>query len=335
MARSLWSGSISFGLVSIPVKLFSAERDHSIHFHQLNRETGHRIRYRKVDAESGEEVDKDDIVKGYEVSKGSWVTFDDDELDDLRPETTRTIDIEDFVDLAEIDPIYYDRTYFLAPDDNEGGRRAYALLLEAMQRMERAGIGKVVMRTKQYLAAVRPYAGILALSTMRFADEVLQPDDVDEVDVRLPAADAKSRKMAESLIESLATSFDPGRYRDTYTEEVEELIEAKAKGETLEVEEAPEQAPKVLDLMAALQASVEAAKDRRGPAAGGTSKGATRSSSARAGAAKRSSTSASSRKKAGSTKGSTGRAAPKASAAKASGKKKAGRKRASGRSEAA
>jgi DNA end-binding protein Ku len=270
VARSLWSGSISFGLVSIPVRLFSAERDHSVHFHQLNRDTGHRIRYRKVDAESGEEVDKDDIVKGYEVKKGSWVTFDDDELDELRPETTKTIDIEDFVDLGEIDPIYYDRTYFLAPEDNEGARRAYALLLEAMQRMERAGIGKVVMRTKQYLAAVRPYAGILALSTMRFADEVLQPDDVDEVDVDLPAADAKSRKMAESLIDSLATSFDPTRYRDTYTEELEELIEAKAKGETIEVEAAPEEAPKVLDLMAALQASVEAAKGRRTSAASGS-----------------------------------------------------------------
>lgn len=290
MARSLWSGSISFGLVTIPVRMFTGEHEHEVHFHQLNRKNGHRIRYKKVDDTTGKEVASDDIVKGYEVSKGKWVTFDDDELEQLRPESTRTLDIEDFVDLAEVDPIYYDKTYFLAPDDNLAARRAYALLLEAMEDRQRVGIGKVVIRAKQYLAAIRPYQGLLAMSTMRFADEVVDPSAIDELEFDVPAVDPTSKKMAASLIDSLASSFEPTKYEDTHTDEVRALIERKAKGETLSAPEPREEAPKVLDLMAALQASVEAARSNRSGSAAkspGAKKTAAKKSPAKASAAKK------------------------------------------------
>ena len=263
MARSIWSGSISFGLDTIPVRMFTAEREHEVHFHQLSKKTGNRIRYKKVDEKSGRELELDDIVKGYEVSKGKWVTFEDDELDELRPESTKTLDIEDFVDLAEVDPIYYDKTYYLAPADNLAARRAYALLLEAMEARQRAGIGKVVIRAKQYLAAIRPYGGILVMSTMRFADEIVDPKQIEDLDFSIPSVDAKSKKMAVSLLDSLASDFDPSKYEDTYTDELKKSIVAKSKGKTIEKEEAKEEAPKVIDLMAALQASVDAARSRR------------------------------------------------------------------------
>lgn len=262
MARSLWSGSISFGLVTIPVRMFTAEREHEVRFHQLNKKTGNRIKYDKVDAETGRDVDSDDIVRGYEVSHGSWVTIDDDEMAAIRPEATRTVDIEDFVDLREVDPIYFDRTYYLAPADDTGAKRAYALLRSALERTERAGIGTVVIRNKQYLAAIRPYEKVLALSTMRFADEVVDVNDIADLDVKLPAADPKARKMAESLIESLAGPFKPEKYRDTFTDDVNELVARKAKGEKIEPSNEPSQEPKVIDLMEALRASVEAASSR-------------------------------------------------------------------------
>ncbi len=267
MARSLWRGSISFGLVNVPVRLFGAEREHEVHFHQINEKTGHRIKYEKVDAATGREVDADRIVRGIEVSKGKWVTIDDEEIEAIQPTSTRTVDVEDFVELAEIDPIFYDRTYYVAPDDNPGAARAYRLLLDAMQRSGRAGIGKVVIRNKQYLAALRPYGKVMVMSTMRFADEVIDPTTIDDMPGKLPTADAKARKMAESLVESLASPFEPERYHDTYTEELQDLIRRKAKGETIEVAPRPAPAAEVTDLMAALQASVDAAKERRKPAA--------------------------------------------------------------------
>ena len=285
MARSLWSGSISFGLVTIPVRMFTAEHEHEVHFHQLNKKNGHRIRYKKVDETTGKEVDSDDIVKGYEVSKGKWVTLDDDELEQLRPESTRTLDIEDFVDLADIDPIYFDKTYYLAPDDNLAARRAYALLLDAMEDRQRAGIGTVVIRAKQYLAAIRPYQGILVMSTMRFADEVVDPGKIEDLDFSVPKVDPKSKKMAVSLIDSLASDFDPSKYADTYTDEVTKLIVAKSKGKTIEAPEKTEDAPKVIDLMAALQASVDAARGRRTKA--GAKRPAAKKSAAKKPAAKK------------------------------------------------
>jgi len=259
MARPLWSGSVSFGLVNIPVRMFSAEHDHDVAFHQLNKRNGHRIKYRKVDAETGREVDSKDIVRGFEVHEGSWVTFTDDEFDELKPNATKSLDIEDFVDLADIDPIYYERTYYLAPEDNLAAKRAYRLLHDAMQRSGRAGIGTVVMHNKQYLAAIRPMGKILAVSMMRFHDEVVDPASIEDLHLDAVKVEPKAAKMAASLVDSLAGTFDPTKYRDTYTGDLRDAIERKAKGETIEVEPAAPTA-KVVDLMEALQASIESAR---------------------------------------------------------------------------
>src|SRR5436305_10715412 len=260
MPRAIWSGAISFGLVSVPVKAFAAVRDHSVHFNQLEKGTGARIQYKKVSDKTGKEVPSDDIESGYEVSSGKYVVVEDDELDKLRPRSSRTIDVADFVDLHDIDPIYYERTYWLAPD-GEAAERPYRLLLAAMESEGKAGIGTVVMRKKQYLAAIRPLDGALAMSTMRFADEVVPQSEID-----VPGAgkggkpEPKELKLAAQIIGSLATAWDPARYHDTYTEELTRLIEAKAKGKEIVVE--PDETPdsNVVDLMQALEASLAAAR---------------------------------------------------------------------------
>jgi DNA end-binding protein Ku len=263
MATSLWTGSISFGLVAIPVRMYSASRSHEVSFNQLHRATGNRIRYRKVDEVTGDEVTQREIVKGYEVTDGEYVTIDDSELAELRPAATKTLDIEDFVDLAEIDPIFFEKTYYVVPDDNLASRRAYGLLLDAMKERNRAGVGTVVIRSKQYLAAVRPLGDHLVVSTMKFADEVVDPADVPELEIDLPEIDAKARAMATSLIDSLTTEFEPTKFTDTYTDDLRALIETKARGETITPVERPASSPKVVDLMAALEASVAAAKAAR------------------------------------------------------------------------
>ena len=259
MARAIWTGSISFGLVSVPVKAYAAVRDHNVHFNQLEKGTGARIRYQKVSDKTGKEVSGDDIESGYEVSSGKYVVVDTEEIQDLRPRTTKTIDVADFVDLAEIDPIYYERTYWLAPT-GEAAERPYRLLLAAMEAEGKAGIGSVVMRTKQYLAAIRPLDGALAMSTMRFADEVVPQSDIDALPRKGPKPDAKQLKLASSIIGSLTTDWDPKRYHDTYTEELKGLISAKAKGKKITVEEQPATEGKVIDLMEALEASLAAAR---------------------------------------------------------------------------
>jgi DNA end-binding protein Ku len=260
MARSLWTGSISFGLVNVPVKAYTAARDHDVHFHQLDKKSGSRIRYKKVAEETGKEVDSDDIVLGFEVRNGRYVTFDDKELDALRPKSTRTIDVTDFVALEEIDPIYYESTYWLAPD-RESANKAYQLLLAAMEDEQRVGIGTVVLRDKQHLAAVRPLDGALAMSTMRFADEVVPRADIEDLP-RRSKADPKALRMAKQVIEGLAGDWDPQQYHDTYTEELRKRIARKQSGkEVVESAEAPK--ARVLDLMAALEASVDASKKRR------------------------------------------------------------------------
>ncbi len=259
MARAIWSGSISFGLVSVPVKAYAAVRDHNVHFNQLEKGSGARIRYQKVSDKTGKEVSGDDIESGYEVSSGKYVVVDTEEIQDLRPRTTKTIDVADFVDLGEIDPIYYERTYWLAPA-GEGAERPYRLLLAAMESENKAGIGSVVMRTKQYLAAIRPLDGALAMSTMRFADEVVPQSDIDALPGKGPKPDAKELKLASQIIGSLTTDWDPKRYHDTYTEELKGLIEAKAKGKKVTVEEPAPTEGKVLDLMEALEASLAAAR---------------------------------------------------------------------------
>ena len=259
MARAIWSGSISFGLVSVPVKAFAAVRDHSIHFNQLERKTGSRINYKKVSEKTGKEVSSEDIESGYEIASGKYVIVEDEELEKLRPRTSRTIDISDFVELAQIDPIYYERTYWLGPD-GEAAERPYRLLLAAMESEGKAGIGTVVMRKKQYLAAIRPLDGALAMSTMRFADEVIPQKDVYALPGKGAKPEPKELKLASQIIGSLATDWDPARYHDTYTEELKGLIEAKAKGKEIVIEEDAPAESNVLDLMQALEASLEAAR---------------------------------------------------------------------------
>ena len=201
MARAIWSGSISFGLVNVPVKVYTAVRQKDIHFTQLD-EKGDRIRYKRVSEKTGREVDYEDIKKGYEIEKGSYVMIDPDELETARPEATRTIEITDFVDLDEIDPIFYEHTYYLAPaSKGKGAAKAYALLLEAMEKQGKVAIGTVVMRTKQYLAAIRPREGVLVMSTMLFPDEVVAPDEVPDVPDRMPSVSDRELKMAGQIIE--------------------------------------------------------------------------------------------------------------------------------------
>jgi DNA end-binding protein Ku len=259
MARAIWSGAISFGLVNVPVKLYSATSPKTVRFHQLSSKTGARIRQKRVDPTNGEEVPFEEIVKGYEITPDHYVLITQEELDALDPKATKTIDIEEFVDLADIDPIFYDHSYYLAP--TAGGAKAYRLLLDAMRESGKVGIGRFVLRTKQQLCALRPTGDVLTLSTMLFGDEVLAPDRLDEIDA-IGEAEATSREltMAQQLIDSLSGEFDPARYRDDYRQQVLDLIERKASGEQIAVEplaEEPEAAP---DLMAALEASLAAVK---------------------------------------------------------------------------
>jgi DNA end-binding protein Ku len=263
MPRPIWSGSISFGLVNVPVNAFSAVRDHTVHIHQLEKGTGSRIKYAKVSGKTGKRVANDDIEKGYEISKGHYVVVDPDELDELRPRSTRAIDVTDFVELSEVDPIYYENTYWLAPD-GESADRAYRLLYAAMEDAERVAIGSVVMRNKQYLAAIRPLDGALAMSTMRFADEVLDRREIEGIPTSRVKPSEKELRLAEQIVDSLSSEWDPSRYHDTYTEQLRELIDAKAEGKEITAEEPAEaEGGKVIDLMAALEASVEQHKARR------------------------------------------------------------------------
>jgi len=260
MARPVWSGSISFGLVNVPVKAYTAVRDHDVHFNQLEKRSGARIRNKKVSEKSGKEVEADDIAMGFEIRKGRYVTFDKDELEALKPESTKAIEVTDFVDLEAVDPIYYERTYWLGPSDDQG-KQAYGLLLAAMEDKQKVAIGTVVMRNKQYLAAIRPLDGALAMSTMRFADEVVPRSEVDGVPSRRTKPDAKALRLATQIVDSLAGEWKPDQYHDTYAEELRSRIERKDKGEDV-VEEGAGAAPdaKVLDLMEALEQSVSAAK---------------------------------------------------------------------------
>jgi len=262
MPRPIWSGSISFGLVNVPVKLFTAVSRKSVSFNQIDSRSGSRIRYKKVSAADESEVPAEAIVKGYELPSGQYVLIDDGELSTLDPEATRTIDIEEFVDLAEIDPIFYDAAYYVAPD--KATTKPYALLARAMEETGKVGVARFVMRSKQYLCAIRPKDGKLLLSTMVYADEVNAPEEIKEFEA-VESVDLSDREltMAKQLVESLAAGFEPEQFHDTYRERVLNLIERKASGETLVEVPEPEAAPKVVDLMAALEASVAAAKEAR------------------------------------------------------------------------
>jgi DNA end-binding protein Ku len=263
MPRAIWSGSISFGLVNIPIKLYAAVSRKTVHFNQLDSRTGARVRHKKVSAVDGEEVPAEAIVKGYELPSGEYVTVGDDELSALDPEASRQIDIEEFVDLAEIDPIYYDSAYVVAPD--KATVKPYALLAQAMEESGKVAIARFVMRSKQYLCAVRPKDGRLLMSTMVYADELNDASEIPELD-ELDEVEVSTREldMARQLIHSLTADFEPERFEDTYRQQVLDLIERKAAGQSEVV--APPVAmeeDKVVDLMAALEASVQSAKAAR------------------------------------------------------------------------
>jgi len=255
MARAIWSGAISFGLVTVPIKMYTAVRQKDISFHQVDAKSGARIKYKRVSAKTGREVPYEQISKGYELEDDRYVVLDPEELEALDPKVTHTIDIEDFVDLAEIDPIYYERTYFLGAD--KGGEKAYALLRKAMEDAGKVAIGRVVIRTKQYLAAIRPYERGLALETMYYPDEVVDIGSIDTVPERAARVGERELKMAKQLIDSLSAEFDPDKYKDEYRKRVLDLIKKKAKGKTIEIEEGVEETPKVVDLIEALRRSVE------------------------------------------------------------------------------
>ncbi|HEX2126604.1 MAG TPA: Ku protein [Thermoleophilaceae bacterium] len=266
MPRSIWTGAISFGLVNVPVKLYSAVSKKTVRFHQLHEADGVRIQQKRFCPADGEEVPYDDIVKGYEISPDRYVVITPEELEALEPRKTKTIDIEDFVSLEEIDPLYYDHPYYLLP--GQGAQKPYKLLVEAMRQANKVAIARVVIRTKEQLVAIRPVGDVLAMASMNFADEVVDPDSFDEA----PGEDVETRKreveMAQQLIDSLTSEFDPTKYHDTYRERVLEMIEAKAEGQEIAVQPAEEEAAPVPDLMAALEASLAAAKKDK-PSGGG------------------------------------------------------------------
>ena len=285
MPRAIWSGSISFGLVNVPVKLYSGVHHQGLSFHQFQEGTKARVRNKRVSEKTGKEVAYDDIVKGYEVAKGQYVMVEPEELAEFAPRATRTIDIEDFVALDDIDPVYYDATYYLAPEKSDGARKAYTLLRKAMEDQEKVAIGRLVMRTKQYLAAIRPLDGALAVSTMLFHDEVVPVSDIDGVPTgrSAPKVAPAEVKMAAQIIESMSRDWDPTRYEDTYRVQVLDFLKKKAAGEEIVVEEEPEEESNVVDLMAALEASLAAAKKggaRKSSSGASSSTAAKKSSSA-------------------------------------------------------
>jgi len=283
MARPIWTGSVAFGLVNVPVALYTATEDKTVHFNQFQAGTSDRIRYKRVNERTGQEVDLADIVRGYEVSKGDYILVTDEDLDAIDPGRSRTIDIADFVELAEIDPIYFQKAYYLAPQ-GEDAMRAYALLYRAMADSGKAGIATFVMHGKQHLATIRAVqADVLALETMFFADEVRDPrDEIGDIpDVEAPRR--RDLTIAQELIDSMAVAWNPANYRDTYREQVQDLIERKQRGEEIVTEAAPPKDSGVVDLGDALRRSLEAQKRRPGA---GTSTGRGRPSGKAAAKAK-------------------------------------------------
>jgi DNA end-binding protein Ku len=331
MARAIWTGSVSFGLVNVPVGLYSATHDHQVHFHQFEEGTSSRVRNQRVNEDTGEEVDYGDIVKGAEVDEGEYVMLTPEELESVEPGRSRTIDISDFVEAADIDPIHYRKTYYLAPAE-ESAEKAYMLLVKAMDKAGRIGVATFVMRGKQYLAAIRPSpdAKVLVLETMFFADEVRDPtEEIGALPVRTRVA-KKDLDMAVSLVESLTVPWNPSNYRDTYADRVQKLIDAKRKDrEVVSRASRGESAEKVTDLLSALQASVERAKGHR---AGNThdlpslrtqkrkdeEKSSAEKSAAKKSAAKKSTAKKSAAKKSTTKKSTTKKSTTKKSAAKKS-----------------
>jgi len=260
MARAIWSGSISFGLLNVPVKLYSAVSKQTVRFRELREGDGARVRHKRVAESDGKEVPYEEIVKGYEFAPDQYVLLSKDELSELDPKKTRAIEIQDFVDLDQIDPIYFESAYYLGPD--KGAEKAYALLVRSMNEAGKVAVARFVLRNKEHLAAIRPMGDVLTLATMRFHDEVTKPGDLDDVFGEKPAKpDARELKMAKQLIESLSSDFRPEAYRDEYREELLELLERKAAGEEVVSAQSEEPKPtKAPDLMAALEESLAAVK---------------------------------------------------------------------------
>ena len=263
MPRAIWSGSISFGLVNIPVKLYSAVRDREVHFHMLHQEDGQRIKQQLVCPAEDRVVSRSDVVKGYEVSADQYVVVTDDELEALEPKATRMIEMLDFVKISEIDPVFFQHPYYLVPDEQSG--KAYGLLLTAMRDSERIGVGKLVMRGKEYLVAIRPYDTMIVLETMHFAEEVVSASDIEEMPEQ-PEATERELKLAGQIIDALADSFDPARYHDDYRDAVRALIDSKVEGREYVMPPPVEEEGKVIDLMAALEKSLARAREQKGGA---------------------------------------------------------------------
>ncbi len=261
MARPTWSGVISFGLVSVPVKAYTATRDKDVRFHRIERDTGARIKQQNLSAATGEPVEDENIVMGYELAPGKHVTFEREEIAALRPDSTKAVTVLDFVDLDEVDPVYFDKTYWLGPD-GAAAVEPYELLLEAMEERNRVAIGAVVMRNKGRLAAIRPMGGLLAMSTMRYADEVVAREDIEELPAERGEPQQRAVDLALQVVDTMTSEWDPEKYPNTYTAELLEAIEARSDGVVAEpAEDADTDAP-VIDLMAALRESVDAAKKK-------------------------------------------------------------------------
>jgi DNA end-binding protein Ku len=261
MARAIWSGTISFGLLNVPVKMYSAVARRNIALREIRDSDSARIKHRRVAEGTDEEVPYENIVKAYELSPGQYVPLSKDEMSALAPEKTRAIDVQDFVDIEEIDPMYFDSPYYLGPAD--GAEKAYSLLGSAMESSGKAAIARFVFRNKEHLSAIRASDGVLTLTTMRFHDEVVPAGELDVLPDKKPKVAKKERQMAEQLIDSLSTEFEPNQYRDEYREQLLALIEQKAEGKEIVAPEA--EAPKETkapDLMAALEESIAAVKDK-------------------------------------------------------------------------
>jgi DNA end-binding protein Ku len=262
MARAIWSGTISFGLLNVPVRMYSAVARRNIALREIRESDSARIKHRRVAEGTDEEVPYENIVKAYELSPGQYVPLGKDEMAALAPEKTRAIDVQDFVDIEEIDPMYFDSPYYLGPAD--GAEKAYSLLAAAMESSGKAAIARFVFRNKEHLSAIRASDGVLTLTTMRFHDEVVPPSELDDaLPDKKPKVAKREQQMAEQLIDSLSTEFDPSSYRDEYREQLLALIEQKAEGKEIVAPEAEApKATKAPDLMAALEESIAAVKDK-------------------------------------------------------------------------
>ncbi|HET7508424.1 MAG TPA: Ku protein [Solirubrobacterales bacterium] len=308
MARAIWSGTISFGLLNVPVRLYSAVARRNIALREIRESDNSRIKHKRVAEGTDEEVPYENIVKAYELTPGQYVPLSKDEMSALAPEKTRAIDVQDFVDIEEIDPMYFDSPYYLGPAD--GAEKAYSLLAAAMESSGKAAISRFVFRNKEHLAAIRSSDGVLTLTTMRFHDEVVPPSELDDaLPDKKPKVAKREQEMAEQLIDSLSTEFEPDAYKDEYREQLLALIEQKAEGKEIVAPEAEApKATKAPDLMAALEESIAAVKEKGGSGGDGSAEKASKPKAAKAKKSKSSSKSKGSKTKSKSSSRSKAKA---------------------------